>query len=315
MNGDIVTGAAFAKAIRAIVLLAIAGTAFLLSTPSLAQGEESWRLDPYARVEAGFVSAESTTRDEQLVVDGDALTLRGQVGVDLEDDNTRFRIEADRIELFRLGEGRSDSARDRFTASLTQEFGSDWEVALQARHYDDFVTAESNDTDEWSGAAMVVYEPVREHRFRVQGTWREREYDNGDDPATTGEGPRVDVDYRRRFGRYHYLTFDLRAESIRSDDPEREYSRESAKVSYTRPITPDLRVRPAIEVLQTRFDGRFAPDGNARQDRLIVPEVELLYWPGQWRIEAEAKYIFSDSNQPLRAREGYRFTLTAGYVF
>ena len=33
------------------------------------------------------------------------------------------------------------------------------------------------------------------------------------------------------------------------------------------------------------------------------------------RIEAEAKYIFSSSNDPLRDREGYRLSLSVGYVF
>ena len=298
-------------------LAALLSLCVLLPSPAAfaADDGESWTLDPDARVEVSFVSAESTTRDEQLVVDGDAFTVRAQVGIDLEDDNTRFRLEADRIEVFRLGEGRRDSARDRFTATFEQELGDDWEFQLRARHYDDFVTAESSDTDEWQGAAMVTYEPVRAHRVRVQGTWRSREYDGGSGASTEGEGPRVDVDYRHRFGRYHYLTFDLRAESITSDDPERGYARESAKVSYTQPITPDLRVRPAIEVLETRFDGRVTPDGERRTDTLVVPEVEMLWWPGKFRVEAEAKYIFSSSNQPTREREGYRLTLSVGYVF
>ena len=186
---------------------------------------------------------------------------------------------------------------------------------MRARYYDDLVTAESSDSDEIQGSVRVSYEPVREHRFRVRGSWREREYDNGAAPQTSGEGPRVDAQYRHRFGRYHYLTFDLRAESIESDDPRRGYERESAKVSYTQPITPDLRVRPAIEVLRTRFDERLTPAGERRKDTLVAPEVEVLWWPDRWRIEAEAKYIFSDSNQPTREREGYRLTLTVGYVF
>lgn len=296
-----------------VLLGAAAGT---LVSPAHAQDElDSWSLEPDARIELGFVSAESTTRDEQLVVDGDAFTARAQVGVDLEDDDTRFRLEADRIEVFRLGEGRSDSARDRFTATFEQELDDDWEIQLRGRIYDDYVTAESGDTDETQVSAAVTFEPQRENRFRVRGTWREREYANGDEPETTGEGPRVDAQYRHRFGRYHYLTFDLRAESITSDDPERGFERQSAKVSYTQPITPDLRVRPAIEYLNTEFDGRLTPDGSMRRDELIVPEVELLWWPDKWRVEAEAKYIFSSSNQPTREREGYRFTLTVGYVF
>ena len=298
---------------------AIAGTlcaALLVFSPhaSFAQSD-GWTLDPDARVEIGVVSAESTTRDEQLVIDGDAFTARVQVGLDFEDEDTRFRIEADRIEVFRLEEGRSDSQRDRFTVLFQQELDDDWEVELRARHYDDFVTAESSDTDEYQASAAVTFEPTRENRFRVRGTWREREYANTTGPETKGDGPRVDFQYRRRFDRYHYLTFDLRAESITSDDPRRGYQRQSAKVSYTQPITPDLRVRPAIEFINTEFDGRLTPTGERRNDQLVVPEVEFLWWPGPVRVEAEAKYIFSDSNEQFREREGYRLTLSVGYVF
>lgn len=292
-----------------------AGFAALFSAPAIGQEISTWSLDPYARVEFGVVTAETSTQDEEIVVNGDALTFRGQVGVDLEDDNTRFRIEADRIEVERLGNGRPDTNRDRISVFVEQEFDDDWEVRVMGRYYDDLVSAESNDTDELQASVTVTYEPVQAHRFRVQGTWREREYDNGSDPQTHGEGPRIDVDYRHRLGRYHYINFDLRAESITSDDPERGYSRQSAKASYTKPITPDLRVRPALELLETRFDGRFAPDGSRRKDRLIVPELELHWWPDRWRVEAEAKYIFSDSNEPTREREGYRLNLTVGYVF
>ncbi|MBV7258803.1 hypothetical protein [Erythrobacter crassostreae] len=299
-------------AVISVIAMMSAG---LAHAPASAQDKDDWQLDPYARVEFSFISAESTTRDEQLVVDGDAFTLRAQVGVGLEDDNTRFRIEADRIEVLRLGEGRSDSARDRFTARVQQDLNKEWEIEARARHYDDFVTAESSNTDELQGSVALTYEPERTHRFRVRGTWRDRSYDNGLDEDTRGEGPRFDAQYRHRFGRYNYLTFDLRAESINSDDPQRGYERQSASVSYTQPITPDLRVRPAIQFLNTRFDGRLTDTGTQRNDTLFVPEVELLWWPDKWRVEAEAKYIFSDSNEPVREREGYRLTLSVGYVF
>ncbi len=288
--------------------------AILCGSGALAQ-TGNWTLEPDARIEIQAVSAQTTTRDDDLVVDGEAISVRGQVGLALEKRGVRLRVEADRIEVFRLGDGRPDIARDRFTATLQTDIEKDWELQLQARHFDDYVSVEAADTDEWQGSARVTWEPKREHRVRVQGTWREREYDNGPFAETTGEGPRVDAQYRRRFGSYHYLAFDLRAEKIRSDDPRRGYERESAGVAYTRPVAPDLRVRPAIEVIRTRFDGRIAAAGERRRDRLVVPEVELLWWPGKWRIEAEAKYIFTDSNEPVREREGYRLTLSLGYAF
>lgn len=281
----------------------------------LAAGDEGWRLEPDARIEMQTVSAQTTTRDEDLVIDGEAITLRGQVGVALNSDSTRFRLEADRIEVFRLGEGRRDLSRDRLSATMQHDVTKTLEVQLQARRFDDLVSVESADTDEWQGSARVTFELTPANRFRLQGTWRDRQYDNGAAPATTGEGPRVDAQYRRRFGPYHYLAFDLRSETIRSDDPDRGYERESAGVAYTHPIARSVRVRPAVELIKTRFDGRRADDGALRRDRLVVPEVELLWWPGKWRIEAEAKYVFFNSNEATREREGYRLTLSIGYAF
>ncbi|MDP2131266.1 MAG: hypothetical protein U0975_03070 [Erythrobacter sp.] len=299
---------------RALGGLMAALFAVLVADPAFAQ-DGGWRLEPDARIEVQTVSAETTTRDSDLIVDGEAISVRGQVGVALEKRGVRLRLEADRIEVFRLGEARRNIARDRFTATVQTDIEKDWELQLQARHFDDMVSVESNDTDEWQGSARLTWESDRKHRVRLQGTWREREYDNGALAETTGEGPRVDAEYRRRFGRYHYLAFDLRAESIKSDDLRRGFERESAGVAYTRPITPDLRVRPAIEVIRTRFDNRLTDNGEPRRDNLVAPEVELLWWPGKWRIEAEAKYIFAGSNEPARDREGYRLSLSVGYAF
>lgn len=295
--------------------LAALALGLVAGAPLAAADAPGWTLEPDARIDIQAVSAQTTTRDEELVIDGEALSVRAQVGLGIESKRTRVRLEADRIEVFRLGEDRRDISRDRLTANIEHDVTDTFELQAQARRYDDLVTVESADTDGWEYSARATFEPTRENRFRLQGTWRDRQYDSATGPATTGDGARVDAQYRRRFGAYHYLAFDLRAESVRSEDPQRGYERESAGVAYTRPIGPDLRVRPAIELIKTRFDGRIADDGALRRDRQVVPEVELQWWPGKWRIEAEAKYVFFKSNESAREREGYRLTLSIGYVF
>ncbi|WAT16952.1 hypothetical protein OZN62_08360 [Aurantiacibacter sp. MUD11] len=300
--------------------MAVLATALLAVPAAAEEHENSWKVDLMARVELGIVSSESSDQDDELIVNGDGGYLRGQLSVSLEDDNTEFRLEADRIQVERFGSatGRPRYDRDRFTLSVTQGLGEDWEVQLRGRIYDDLVTVESSDTDEVSAAIRIEYEPVLDHRVRATVTWREREYADTAGPggtASQGDGIRVDLDYRYRFGRYHYLGLDLRAEEIDSANPVRNYTRESAALSYTHPLTRDLRIRPAMEWRHTVFDGRIAPDGQPREDDQYVPEIELLWWPGNWRIEAEAKYIFSDSNDPVRDREGYRVSLSVGYVF
>lgn len=294
--------------------------AFLAGTQALhAQDDaDGWRLDPYGRAEAGIVTANSVDDEDELIVNGDGLTVRGQAGVQIGDETTRIVLEADRIEVVRFGAGRRNTNRDRLTGSIEQELAEGWNLRLQARRYDDLVSAEFNDTDETQIAARATFEPERAHRFRLEASWRIREYDDGAGPggvSSRGEGPRVDLDYRHRLGRYHYLNFDLRAERIDADNPERDYTRQSAKIAYTHPLTEDLRVRPAFEVRHTRFPGRLTPTGAVRDDTLYAPELELLYWPGDWRIEAEAKYIRTGSNEPVRDRRGYRLSLTVGRVF
>ena len=300
--------------LRTVISLAAAWLALFTCAPLAAQ-DGGWRLEPDARIEVQAVSAQTTTRDDDLVIDGEAISVRGQVGLALNSESTRFRLEADRIEVFRLGGDRDDISRDRLTATVEQDLTETLEIQLQARRYDDLVTVESADSDEWQGSARVTFQPRRDNRFRVAAAWRDRQYDNGAGPATRGEGPRVDAQYRRRFGPNHFLAFDLRAENIRSDDPDRGYERESAGVAYTRPVAKDLRVRPAVELITTRFDGRIADSGALRRDRQVVPEVELLWWPGKWRIEVEAKYLFFNSNETVREREGYRLTVSVGYAF
>jgi len=309
------------EAVRALACAMLAALLAIVPAPLAAQDDlAGWSLDPFARAEVGVVLSESEDRDDELIINGDGGYMRGQIGVEIRNGTTEVRLEADRIEVERFGSatGRNGYNRDRLTASITHKLDDDWEVQLRARVYDDLVTVESSDTDEVQFSARVEYEPERAHRFRVRGTWRDREYDDGSGPggaSSKGEGLRFDAGYRHRLGRYHYINFDLRAEESTSDNPLRGYTRESVSASYTRPITSDLRVRPAIELRQTAFAGRLTPDTSLREDTQVVPEVEFLWWPGNWRIEAEAKYIFADSNDPVRDRRGYRLSLSIGHVF
>ena len=305
--------------LRGAVALLLA--AVLMSAPAAAQeAPRGWEFDPFARIEAGVVLSESEDQDDELIINGDGGYLRGQIGVTLGDGVNEVRLEADRIEVARFGSatGRDGFNRDRLTVQYTRDLGDGWGVELRGRLYDDLVTIESADADEKQVSLQLEYQPEQAHRVRLRGTWRDREYDDGAGPggtASTGDGWRVDAEYRHRIGRYHYIAADFRLEDITSDNPLRGYDRQSASLSYTRPVTSDIRVRPAIELRHTRFGGRLTPDLSARSDTQIVPEVELLWWPGPWRIEAEAKYIFGESNDPLRDRRGYRVSLSVGYVF
>jgi hypothetical protein len=125
----------------------------LWSARPLAAQDSGWKLEPDARIEVLTISAQTTTRDNDLVIDGEAISLRGQVGLALNSKRTRLRVGADRIEVFRLGEGRRNTSRDRLTASVEHDITAKLELQLQARRCDDLVTVESADSDEWQGSA------------------------------------------------------------------------------------------------------------------------------------------------------------------
>jgi len=290
-----------------------------LIAPAQAAAEDTgWQLDPYGRVEAGVVSARASTDDYEFIYIGDAAYFRGQAGVEFADEHTSFALEIDRIMVERFEKDRPSTDRDRFTLTAAHDLNEAWELQLQVRRYDDLVSAEFNNTDATEVAAQIEYEPVRAHRARFELTWRDREYDDGDGPdgsSTHGHGWKASTEYRYRMGRYHYISLDLRAEKIDSNNPVRAFARQAASASYTHPITGKLRLRPAVTLRRTTFSGRFAPGGERRKDTYMTPEIEALWWNGGLRVEAEAKYVISSSNDPNRDRKGHRLSLSVGYAF
>lgn len=301
---------------RAFSIVSAAGI-LAFSAPAAAQ-DGGWQLDPFGRVEAGVVSARATNDDYEFIYIGDAAYFRGQAGMELADEDSAFRLELDRIMVERFSSDRPNTDRDRFTASFEQDFGKAWEVLVRLRGYDDLVSAEFNDTDALELTGRVEYEPVRAHRFRFGLTWRERQYDDGDGAdggSTRGSGWKASGSYRHRLGRYHYVTLDARAEEIDSDNARRTFARQTVSASYTHPLTSDLRLRPALTLRHTTFPGRGVVEGEPREDTYLTPELEALWWKGPVRVEAEAKYVISDSSDPERDRKGHRLSLSVGYVF
>ena len=65
-----------------------AAAAILVAVPAMPVAAQGiWTLEPAARIEFQAVSAQSTTRDEDLVVEGEALSVRGQASLG---DDTRL---------------------------------------------------------------------------------------------------------------------------------------------------------------------------------------------------------------------------------
>ena len=86
-------------------------------------------------------------------------------------------------------------------------------------------------------------------------------------------------------------------------------------MTYTHPLARDLRVRPKFEWRVTDFSDRTVDDGGTRRDEQFTPEVEFLYWPGEWRTSAEFQYRRRKSNDPIRDFSGFRAQLMIAHVF
>ena len=168
---------------RRVWHVAVLALGLAAAAPLAAADEQGWRLEPDARIDVQAVSAQTTTRDEDLVIDGEALSVRGQIGLGIESKRTRVRLEADRIEVFRLGEDRRDVSRDRLTANIEHDLTDTLEVQAQLRRYDDLVTVESP-------------------RYRQLGILRarNRRADAGEPLPPAGHLARAAVRQRRRAG-------------------------------------------------------------------------------------------------------------------
>lgn len=269
-------------------------------------------VDPYLRIGATGVYSEAEVSDFDEI-DGSSVRFESEAGVDLDWDDTRVNFEADADYVEFTNEDFTDRWRYRLRAEVEQDLTEALELRLRAEGSWATPSVEYFDVDELELRSRLEWEPVRAHRVRGEFRWRERSYNDGSD--ATGSGPRVDLDYRYRFDAYHYLELETWFEEIDSDDPYRRYNRRAGQVSYTHPLTDDLRVRPALAYRDTDFPDRAADTAPFRQDEEWVPEVEFLWWPGDWRMSAEFQYRWRDSTDLSRDRSGPRVEVKVAYVF
>lgn len=269
-------------------------------------------IDPYLRVGATAVESRVDVLDVDEDLDASSLAFESEFGLDIESgvDTVHFEFDADYVDF--SNPDFTDRWRFRGEAAWTREWSDDWETRLRIDAGESVPTASFFDTDILRVRARLEYEPERAHRGRIEIRWREHDYD---DDSGTGSGPRVDADYRFRLGRYNYFEIETRWEEITATDPDRAYRRQEVKLLYTQPITDNLRVRPAISYLATDFPGRAADSSSFRRDRQWTPELEFLWWPGEWRMSAEFQYRWRSSTDFSRDIDGARIELKSAYVF
>lgn len=270
-------------------------------------------IDPWLRLELDGVYAKAEVLEGDDDIDASAIIGEATAGVALEWDDTQVAFSALTEFVEFADRDFTDRFRHRSRVELTHDIDERWEMRLRADRSLRFPSAEFFDIDETELRGRIRFEPAREHRFGVAFRWRERSYNDG--TSSHGDGPRIEGEYRHRLGRYHYLELEARHEEINSGDLRRNYTRQAGAVTYTYPLSSDIRLRPKIAYRRTEYPGRIGLDGIQRDDRQWTPEIEFLWWPGEWRTSAEFQYQWRDSTDPDRANSGPRMQVTVAHVF
>ena len=293
-------------------LLCGASFAALLTTPLSAQ-DTGWEIDPALDVAVRAVTANFDLRDDDSAINGDAFAVLVAPSVTATNGDLSIRLRNSTYRIEYLEDDFAD--RWRVVTGLDVDYATDpdGEIGASIEYGDNLATAEFPRTDQWQYGANVERRFGEEHRVRLAANWRERSYD--DIAQSTGQGPEIDGEYRYRFGPNNYLYLRGSIEEIDSDTDRRRFDRQIVSVAYQHPIAPDFRIRPEIGYRHTDFPGRFAPDGGIRSDDLVIPELTLLYSPGDWLFSVESRYLIRNSTDPEFDRNGYRIALEARYEF
>ncbi|MFU7528537.1 hypothetical protein [Qipengyuania sp. ASV99] len=277
------------------------------------QDHSGWRLEPGLRVTARAVSTGSRIRIEDESVNGNALVFVAipTLSVVKDDTSVTFSNSVSRYEF----DERGRAGRWLNAARLTGRYDltEDTSISAFGERSDNLFLAEAPSADEWEVGGEVEHHFDDTSRVQLGASWRERSYD--DVAKSDGSGPRIDGEYRYRFGANHYAFLRGRYESIDSDTPFRELDRWRAEASYQRPIARDLRLRSELTYQRLSFPGRPLAGGGVREDDLFWPELTLTYSPGAWRISTEARYVVRNSSDPDFDRSGYRLELEVSHAF
>ncbi|MCL9999681.1 MAG: hypothetical protein NBV68_09875 [Erythrobacter sp.] len=277
------------------------------------QAGSGWTLDPGLRLIARGITARSTAPAEDEVVDGNAFAVvitpslvlaKDDVTVTLRNATTRLEFEdADRTDRWQ------NAAR----ASISYDLSEATRLTAFGERNDNILAAEFTSTDEWEFGGEVQHSLDAANRVALGASWRIRSYD--DAAGSSGDGIRVDGEYRYRFGANHYAFLRGRYDAINSAEARRNLTRWMAEASYQRPIASDLRLRGELTYQRLDFGGRPVAGGGSREDELFWPELTLIWSPGPWRIAGEARYVVRNSTDPAFDRSGYRFEVEISHAF
>ena len=281
-----------------------------VSRPAHAQS-----VDPALDVGVRLVLADAPVLDDDLVADSDAVSLRLAPSVVLGGEGWYVSAASNNRFIRYLDDDRDDRWRRTQRLEAGSRSAGAFDVLGYVERGDDLATAEFSDTDQWEAGARVERRFGAEHRLRLGGAWRWRDYADFD--RSQGEGPEARIDYRYRIAANHYVGATLVAERIDSDNERRRFDRIVTSLAYTRPVAADLRVRPQLSYRALDYPGRPVPGlvDTVREDRVWLPELTVLYSPGDFLITGEFQSILRRSTDPTFDENGYRLGAEIGVEF
>lgn len=272
------------------------------------QGEPSTELR--AEVSASAVIASDRGDDEEA--DRSGAILRGEIDYEHDLGGSEIRLSYDTGVYLYRDDDRPDRWSNRVALAYAFTPVEDVELSTRLSYASNLATLEFRSTDQAEILGMAEYSPG-DHRLRLFGGWRWRDYD--DQADSEGSGAFFGGEYRYRLARSRFLTAELRFEDIDSDNPSRGYHRTILEAFYQHPLGTGTRLRLGATARWWEYDGRFV-DGERRRDSSVGPELDLQhYFESGWLLRSRFQYRFRDSTDPDERADDGRAILTAGYRF
>ncbi|WP_324828947.1 hypothetical protein [Qipengyuania zhejiangensis] len=295
--------------------LGLAMLAFL-ATPVLAANGDPVEIG--ARIEAFGVQSDLTMEDGDDF-DSSGFGIRGDVSATVKaSTRTEITIDVDAGVFDYEGDSRGTLETVGAALAVTHKLSDSVELRVRARRVENIAVLEAFSADQTSAAARLEW-TQGDNRIRVEGEYREREYDTVDQGHS--KGYRFSAQYNRRIGPYHWFRIDARAEKMSSDDDtRRSFDRRVVEMKYSLPVAKRLRLRPSVEYREWAYDDRVAvgdPQGDLREDSYVAPAIELA-WGRDGRgpyAQASAEYRFRESNDTRYTQDGARVGIKLGYRF
>lgn len=278
---------------------------FILLCLASAANARSTSAEPFGRASLSGVYSSETAQADDEELDGSALVARGDIGVRFDPRRNMTRLQATSSYFGYF------TRDDRWSNSLEAEqlfrLQKGLSVSVEGAGATNLLTLESRSTDQLRLEGRAIME-TGNHRFAVGGGTRRRWYDRSN---ATSWAPFGEIGYRYRFGSWHMLELEARAERVNSNLDTLDYKRLALSSFYTHPLNRRTRVRAGLTHRRWIWDERRTAAGDRRRERLWLPQLRVTHdVTNRLELELDYRRILRRSNDPNFDRDGNRLAAT-----